>query len=152
VDIIFCGKQAIDGDTAQVGPELAEHLGIAQVTYVSKMDIDGEIARVEREMDEGYEIIRVKLPVLVSVIKSHNYEPRYGTFKGVMRACRVEIPTWTAADMTVDEQRLGLKGSSTQVKRIFTPPQRVQGVVISRDSAREAAAELLEMLSEAKIV
>jgi len=151
VDVIFCGKQAIDGDTAQVGPEMAEHLGIAQVTYVAKMDIDGDTARMERENEDGYEVIKVKLPVLVSVIKSSNYEPRYPTVKGAIRANRVEIPTWTAADLDVDEARLGLKGSSTQVQKIFTPPQRVQGVVINKD-AREAATELLLRLVEAKIM
>ncbi len=151
-DVIFCGKQAIDGDTAQVGPETAEHLDIAQVTYVSRMEIEGGIAKVEREQEEGYEVLEVQLPVLVSVIKSLNYEPRYPTVKGTMKANRAEILVWTAADLAVDEQKLGLKGSPTQVRKIFTPPQRTQGVVIQKDTAREAVAELIQKLSDAKIV
>ena len=151
-DIILFGKQAIDGDTAQVGPETAEHLGIAQVTYASKIELTGEVAKIEREHEEGYEIIEVKLPAVVTVIKTLNYEPRYPTVKGTMKANRTEIPVWTAADLTVKEERLGLKGSPTQVRKIFTPPRRVQGVLIQKDTAREAVAELLEKLSEAKIV
>jgi electron transfer flavoprotein alpha/beta subunit len=151
-DIIFCGKQAIDGDTAQVGPEMAEHLDIAQVTYVAKIDVvDDHNIRVEREHEDGYEIIEAKLPVLVSVVKSIN-EPRYPSVKGTMKANRMEIPVWTAADLTVDEQKLGLKGSPTQVRKIFTPPQRSGGVTIKKDTAREAVAELIQKLSDAKIV
>ncbi len=151
-DIILFGKQAIDGDTAQVGPETAEHLGIAQVTYASKIEVSGEVAKIEREHEEGYEIIEVKLPAVVTVIKTLNYEPRYPTVKGTMKANRTEIPVWTAADLTVKEERLGLKGSPTQVRKIFTPPRRVQGVLIQKDTAREAVADLLQRLSDAKIV
>ena len=151
-DIIFCGKQAIDGDTAQVGPEMAEHLGIAQVTYVSKMDIEGNTARIEREHEEGYEVIEVKLPAVVSIIKSLNYEPRYPSIKGTMKANRAEIKVLTAADLDVDTQRLGLKGSPTQVRKIFNPPRRTQGVVIQKETAREVVTDLLQKLTEAKIV
>jgi electron transfer flavoprotein beta subunit len=151
-DIVFCGKQAIDGDTAQVGPETAEHLGIAQVTYVSKIDVEGDNIRVEREHEEGYEVVEVKLPVLVTVIKSQNYEPRFPSVKGTMKANRAEIPVWTSEMLEVSAERLGLKGSPTQVRKIFTPPRRSQGVVIQKETAREAAAELLQKLAEAKIL
>lgn len=150
-DIILCGKQAIDGDTAQVGPETAEHLGISQITYANKIDVDGDTARVEREHEDGYEIVEVKLPLLLSVVKSIN-EPRYPTVKGTMKANRAEIAVWTAADLTVDEQKLGLKGSPTQVRKIFTPPRRTEGLLIQKDTAREAVAELIQKLSDAKIV
>lgn len=150
-DVILCGKQAIDGDTAQVGPEMAEHLGIPQLTYVAKLAVDGNTARVEREHEDGYEIIEVKLPVLLSVVKSIN-EPRLPTIKGTMKANRTEIPVWTSQDLEVDEQRLGLKGSPTQVRRIFTPPQRTQGTIIQKDTARDAVTELIQKLSDAKIV
>ncbi len=150
-DIIFCGKQAIDGDTAQVGPEIAEHLGIAQVTYVAGMEVEGGTVKVDREHDDGYEVLEVKLPVMVSVVKSIN-EPRFPTVKGTMRANRAEIPVWGAGDLSVNEARLGLKGSPTQVRKIFTPPPRSQGVVISKDTAREAVAVLMQKLADAKIV
>ncbi len=151
VDLVFCGKQAIDGDTAQVGPEIAEHLGIPQVTYVSKIDIDGTTVRVEREHEDGYEIIETQMPALFTFVKSAN-EPRYPTVKGTMRANRAEIPVWTVNDLDVDAARLGLKGSPTQVRKIFTPKQRTQGVLIQKDTAREAVAELIAKLAEAKIV
>lgn len=151
-DIIFCGKQAIDGDTGQVGPEIAEHLGIAQVTYVAKMDVYGDTARVEREHEEGYEIIEVKLPVMISIIKSAAYEPRLSSVKNAMRAISLEIPVWVAADLNVDEKMIGLKGSPTKVSKIFSPSRRTQGVVFNTDTAREAVAELIQKLSDAKIV
>lgn len=151
-DIILFGKQAMDGDTAQVGPETAEHLGVAQVTYASKIEVGGEIARIEREHEEGYEIIEVQLPAVVTVIKTLNYEPRHATVKGTIKANRTEIPVWTASNLTVAEGHLGLKGSPTQVRRIFTPPSRIQGVLIKKDTAREAVVELMQRLSEAKIV
>ena len=151
IDLIICGKQAIDGDTAQVGPEIAEHLGMPQVTYVAKIDVDGETVRVEREHEEGYEVIEVKMPVLLTVVKSIN-EPRYPTVKGTMKANRKEIPVWTVNDIEVDAEKIGLKGSPTQVRKIFTPKQRVQGEVIQAETAREAVATLIQKLSDAKIV
>jgi electron transfer flavoprotein beta subunit len=150
-DIIFCGKQAIDGDTAQVGPEIAEHLEIAQITYVAKIEVDGDTVSVEREYEEGYGIIEAKLPLLISVVKSIN-EPRYPTIKGTMKANRAEIPVWTMADLDVDEQKLGLKGSPTQVRRIFTPPVRTGGVIIQESTAWESVAVLMQKLSDAKII
>jgi len=150
-DVIFFGKQAIDGDTAQVGPETAEHLGIAQITYVAKIDVTDDTVRAEREHDDGYEVIEAKLPVAISVVKSIN-EPRLPTVKGMMKANRTEISVWTANDLGVDEQHLGLKGSPTQVRKIFTPTHRSQGVIIQKDTARESVAELLQKLSDAKIV
>lgn len=150
-DVILCGKQAIDGDTAQVGPEIAEHLAISQLTYVSKLDITDGVVRVEREHEEGYEVIETKLPVLISVVKSIN-EPRYSSIKGRMKANRKEIPVWTAADVDVNLDEIGLKGSPTQVRRIFTPQQRVQGEIIQEDTARAAVTRLLTKLNQAKII
>lgn len=150
-DMIICGKQAIDGDTAQVGPEIAEHLGLAQVTCVSKIEVLGEVVRLEREHDAGYEVIETKLPVLLTVLKSIN-EPRFSTVRGIMKANRKEIPTLTSKDLDVDPQYIGLKGSPTQVRRIFTPKQRVQGEIIQADSVREAAQSLAKILADAKLV
>ncbi len=150
-DIILCGKQAIDGDTAQVGPEIAEHLDIAQITYVSKLEITDSVVRAEREHEEGYEVIETKLPVMLSVVKSIN-EPRYPSIKNTMKANRKEIPVWTAADVNVNPEHIGLKGSPTQVRRIFTPKQRVQGEIIQEDDARTAVNRLLTKLNQAKII
>lgn len=150
-DLIICGKQAIDGDTAQVGPELAEHLDLPQVTYVSKIEVLQGKLRLEREHEDGYEVLEAPLPALITVVKSIN-EPRYPTVKGTMKANRREIPVWTAADVGVDPAQIGLKGSPTQVRRIFTPPQRTQGEIIQAESGREAAALLVKKLVDAKII
>lgn len=150
-DLILCGKQAIDGDTAQVGPEMAEHLGIAQITCCSKFEVTSDVLKVEREHEEGYEVIEGKMPLLVTVVKSAN-EPRFATVRGTMKANRKEIPVLTLADLDVDEKRLGLKGSPTQVKKIFTPPSRSGGEMIQAEHAREAVGILLQKLSDAKII
>lgn len=150
-DLILCGKQAIDGDTAQVGPEIAEHLGIAQVTYAAKIEIEGNTARIEREHDDGYEIIEAKLPLVATVVKSSN-EPRNPSVKGVMKANRKEIPIWAASELPVALERIGLKGSPTQVKRIFTPQQRVQGEIIQAETGRQAVQTLVKKLMDAKII
>ncbi|MCM0759503.1 electron transfer flavoprotein subunit beta/FixA family protein [Sporomusa sphaeroides DSM 2875] len=124
-DLILFGKQAIDGDTAQVGPETAEHLDIAQVTYASKIGVSGNLATIEREHEEGYEIIEVRLPAVVTVIKTLNYEPRYPSVKGTMKANRTEITVWTATDLSVEEH------SCNEQKRVLNkkvPPVRIQGV------------------------
>ncbi len=150
VDLLLCGKQAIDGDTAQVGPEMAEHLGWAQVTYAASVEIDGDKVKVNREQDEGYDVVTSTLPAVVTIIKTAT-EPRYPTVKGTMKANRAEIPVWPAADLDVDAGCLGLNGSPTKVKRIFTPQRQVNGEIIEGEP-REAAATLVEKLRELKIV
>lgn len=150
VDLILCGKQAIDGDTAQVGPEMAEHLGMAQVTYAASIEIDGDNLKVQREQDEGYDVIATKLPAVVTIIKTL-VEPRYPTVKGTMRANRAEIPVWAAADLDVDPNAIGLNGSPTKVKRIFTPQRQTNGQIIEGEP-KEAAVTLFEKLRELKIV
>ena len=150
-DLIICGKQAIDGDTAQVGPEVAEHLNIPQVTYAAKLDVDGKTLKVSRELDEGYEIIETELPALVTVVKSIN-DPRLPTVRGTMKANRIEIPVWSAEDIEVNVEKIGFKGSPTQVRKIFAPPARTQGEMIQADDVQTAAAALAAKLKEAKIL
>ena len=150
-DLIICGKQAIDGDTAQVGPEVAEHLNIPQVTYAAKLDVDGKTLKVSRELDEGYEIIETELPALVTVVKSIN-DPRLPTVRGPMKANRIEIPVWSAEDIEVNVEKIGFKGSPTQVRKIFAPPARTQGEMIQADDVQTAAAALAAKLKEAKIL
>lgn len=120
-DIILCGKQAIDGDTAQVGPELAEFLNIPHVSYVKKIEeIREDYIRVHRLMEEGYDIVESSLPVLLTVVKEIN-TPRLPSLKGKMAAKKAEIKRWTASDLETEPDRLGLKGSPTWVKNIFAP-------------------------------
>jgi electron transfer flavoprotein alpha/beta subunit len=123
-DIIICGKQAIDGDTGQVGPETAEFLNIPHISYVRKIeDITQSSIRVQRLMDDGYDIIEAAFPVLLTVVKELN-EPRLPSLKGKMAAKKAVIKKWGKADISADENDLGLKGSPTQVKNIFTPDPR----------------------------
>jgi len=120
-DIVFCGKQAIDGDTAQVGPEAAEFLNIPHIAYVKKIEeVKDDYIRVQRLMDEGYDVVESTIPVLLTVVKELN-EPRLPSLRGKMAAKKAEIKKMGHADIGVDENNLGLSGSPTQVKNIFAP-------------------------------
>jgi electron transfer flavoprotein beta subunit len=123
-DIIICGKQAIDGDTAQVGPEIAEFLNIPHVSYIRMIEnITQNSIRVQRMMDEGYDIVEASFPVLLTVVRELNV-PRLPSLKGKMAAKKAEIKKWGSRDIQADEKNLGLKGSPTQVKNIFAPEAR----------------------------
>ena len=151
-DIIFCGKQAIDGDTAQVGPEIAEHLGLPQVTYGLEAEVDGDTVKVKKEVEEGVEVIGVKMPCLLTFTKPA-WDPRYPTIKRKMAANRAEIPTLTAADLpTIDLTQAGLKGSPTKVKKTFVPQKKSGGVKIKEETAEDSAKKLFQLLSDASII
>ena len=131
VDLIICGKQAMDGDTAQVGPGIAEHLGIPFVAYVKKVEeVKDRFIRVERLMEEGYDVIEMPLPALITVVKEIN-EPRLPSLKGMMRSKKIDPKTVTAADLIVDQNQIGLKGSPTFVTRIFTPQPKGKGEILA---------------------
>ena len=144
-DVIICGKQASDGDTAQVGPGIATHLNIPQVTYVKKIEeVTSGSMRVERLMEEGFEIIRVPVPCLLTVVKELN-EPRLPSLKGMMRAKSAKISVFSQKELALDEQLIGLCGSPTQVVKIFTPPPRKGGQIL-RGAPEEIAKTLSELL------
>ncbi len=144
-DVILCGKQASDGDTAQVGPGISAHLDIPQVTYVKKIEEVGEKSlRVERMMEEGFEIIEIPLPALLTVVKEIN-EPRLPSLKGMMRAKSAKITLWTQKELDLDPQGIGLCGSPTQVVKIFTPPPRMGGQLLQGETS-EIAEKLVELL------
>jgi electron transfer flavoprotein beta subunit len=144
-DLIICGKQASDGDTAQVGPGISSHLNIPQVTYVKKIEeINEKFMRLERMMEEGFEIIEAPLPALITVVKEIN-EPRLPSLKGMMRAKQAKITVWTQKELNLDTQKIGLCGSPTQVVKIFTPPQRQGGQIISGE-IQEIAEKLVGLL------
>lgn len=151
-DLILCGKQAIDGDTAQVGPEMAEHLGIPLVTYASKIEKIDDHLIIDREHEDGYEKIQVGFPAVITLIKTLEYEPRMATIKATMKANRMEIPQWGKDNLDVDENRLGLKGSPTKVMKIFSPPKRSDGICIQAETARESVTQLFQKLSDSKII
>ena len=144
-DIILCGKQASDGDTAQVGPGISSHLDVPQVTYVKKIEeIKEDTARVERMVEEGFEIIEVPLPCLMTVVKEIN-EPRLPSLKGKMRAKKAKIITWTTKELDADLSRIGLDGSPTKVIKIFTPPPRKGGQILKGETDK-VVGELAELL------
>jgi len=146
-DIIFCGKQAADGDTAQVGPGISAHLDIPQVTYVKKIEeIKEGYTRVERMTEEGYEVLETPLPVVFTVVKEIN-EPRIPSLKGKMLAKKANIINWTAQDLGASEKLIGLNGSPTQVVKIFTPQPRAGGEVFRGDT-QEVVSKLVECIKD----
>ena len=152
-DLIFCGKQAIDGDTAQVGPEIAEHMDLPHVTLATAVEMaDGKL-HVTRDTDEGHDLVEVSLPALVTVTKT-TYDPRYPTIKSKMAANRAVIEEITNSDpdMVCEPERLGLNGSPTKVKKTFTPVQTKDAVILNEETGSESAVKLAALLSEAKII
>lgn len=148
-DIIFCGKQAIDGDTAQVGPETAEFLDIPHISYVKKIDeVTDSSVRVHRMMEEGYDVVRSGLPVLLTVVKELNV-PRMPSLKGKIAAKKAVIRTMVKEDIGADESKVGLRGSPTRVKRIFAPEAR-SGKTMIEGNPEEQAARLIEELKKIK--
>jgi len=147
-DIILCGKQATDGDTAQVGPSLAEKLGIPHTTYVRKIEeIKDGIIRCQRMTDDGYEVIEMPLPAVITVVKEVN-EPRLPSLKGKMRAKTTVVPIWSAEDIGADPELCGLKGSPTQVIETFVPVHNINSEMIEGEPAEQAktlADKLLAM-------
>jgi len=144
VDLIICGKQAIDGDTAQVGPGVAEMLNLPFVAWVKKVEeIDESSLKVERMMEDGYDVVEMPLPGLITVVKEIN-EPRMASLKGKMKAKKAQIKTLTAADLDVKSEMLGLNGSPTQVLRSFVPERKSSGEKFSGETD-----ELVEKLTSA---
>ena len=151
-DLILAGKQAVDGDTAQVAPEIAEHLGLPQVTYALGLEEqDGEL-RIKRDCDNGYDIISVKLPAVITVVRLP-YEPRYPSIGPWLESKKREIPVLTESDLgSIDLDRCGLNGSPTKVKKSYTPVREKHGTILNKVPADRAAAEIAGKLREAGII
>jgi electron transfer flavoprotein beta subunit len=148
-DIIFCGKQAIDGDTAQVGPETAEFLNIPHISYIRKIEeVKEGYVRVQRLMDEGYDVVESTMPVLLTAVKELN-QPRMASLKGKMAAKKAVIKTMGMADIGADENSLGLKGSPTQVRNIFAPEIKAERKMIE-GTPEEQVGNLIKELKEIK--
>lgn len=147
-DLIFCGKQAIDGDTAQVGPEIAEHLGLPQITYGLEASVENGKVIVKKEVEEGVQVITASMPCLVTYTKP-SWDPRYPTLKRKMAANRAAIPDITAADLAeINLEHAGLKGSPTKVKATFVPPRKSGGIVIQEDTASASAMKLFSLMND----
>ena len=153
-DIVFCGRQAIDGDTAQVGPQIAEKLDIPQVTYVTAIDYQNGQLTVRRELEDGYMTIKVKTPCLLTCIKELN-TPRYMSVSGIMECYAKPYTVWDfnalSDDPTITVEQVGLKGSPTQVYKSFSPPVKGAGTML--EGADKATCEqLVSILSEKHII
>jgi electron transfer flavoprotein beta subunit len=145
VDLIFMGKQAMDGDTGQVGPGVAEHLAIPHITDIRKIEemTEKEVV-LERLLEEGYVRLKAQLPIVLTVVKEIN-EPRLPSLRGKMAAKKAEITVWGAEDLNSNTDLVGLNGSPTQVMKIFSPPKPEGGKVFSGepvDSVKELLKEL----------
>lgn len=151
-DLIFAGRQAIDGDTAQVGPQIAEKLNVPQVTYVKEFRLENDgTAVVKRALEDGYEQLKVKLPCVLTAIKELN-KPRYMSVPGILKAAKADIKVWSADDIGVDKTTVGLKASPTNVFRSFTPKPKGKGIAVAGDTPKEQAANLLEDLRTKHII
>ncbi|TXT63855.1 MAG: Electron transfer flavoprotein subunit beta [Promethearchaeota archaeon] len=149
--LVICGTQAIDGDTAQVGPELAEELGIPQITYVQKFELqDGKVIVERAFRGEEIVVIETKLPVLISVLKDVN-EPRYPTLDGIVNSYEKEVKYLTHEDLKAKKQNIGLTGSQTEVWRIFVPKRKGEHLILE-GSIEERVNQLCEKLREDKLI
>jgi len=153
--LIFCGRQAIDGDTGQTGPGVATQLQINQLTYVCRiagLDFGQKTVEVERLVEEGRELVKSTLPCLITVVKDIN-QPRYPTILGIRRSQKAQIQVWTSKDLEVEPELIGLNGSPTRVVKISTPPPRAgKCELIAGESAEQQAELLAEKLLAEKII
>jgi electron transfer flavoprotein beta subunit len=150
-DIILCGRQAADWDAGQVGSGIAEILGIPSVTLAKKVEfLDGKV-RVERVVTDGYEVIEVSTPVLITVSNELG-EPRYPTLKGIMSAKTKPVVTWTAQDIGADPSKLGAAGAHTKLLKLFIPVKEAKCEIVEGESVEEAATNLALKLREVKLI
>ena len=152
-DLIVCGKQASDGDTAQVGPETAEWLGLPYICFVRKVrsiEVEAGLLTAERMMDDGFDVVETRLPALITVVKEIG-QIRVPSLKGKMKAKKMEIPVWGVDDVQADPARVGLAGSPTQVARVFAPQARGQRMMIE-GKPEEQAEKLINLLKKDKIL
>ncbi len=150
-DIIFCGRQAIDGDTAQVGPQIAEKLGLPQISYAAEITVEGKAVTVKRLLEDGYMMLRVQTPCLITCVKELN-EPRYMSVPGIVDCYSKPLAVFNYEtlkdDPLVDLDTIGLKGSPTNVYKSFSPPVKGAGMML--EGADKATCDKLVSLLDAK--
>lgn len=152
VALILCGSEALDGNTGQVGPELAEFLGLPQLTFIQNVRISQGTVKVKRTLGDGYEVLETRLPALLTVTRDIN-TPRVPSLDAVMDAYRKkEIITWTAADISVDRDRLGLKGSPTRIRKVYSPELRRGGVEMLGGALDQAIETLAARLCQRDLI
>lgn len=156
VDLVFCGKQSIDGDTAQVGPGIAQRLDFSQLTYVIKIRaIEPDESRivVERQLEKGRQVVETKLPTLITVVKEAN-EIRHSSLTNLIKAAKHEPRVWSREDLGLDVSKIGLKGSPTTVRKIFPPPSRATGTILNSNNepVKVTVSKLVEILKEKEVI
>ncbi|MGX8796412.1 electron transfer flavoprotein subunit beta/FixA family protein [Fusibacter sp. JL298sf-3] len=150
-DLVITGRQAIDGDTAQVGPQIAEHLALPQISYVCEYEHKEDHAIIKRSFEDGFQMIKVQYPCLITTLTEMN-APRYMSVKGIIQAHReLEIETWHFADIEADPAKMGLKGSPTKVKKSFTKGVKQAGKVVE-GTPKELATAIVDKLQEKFII
>lgn len=152
-DLIITGRQAIDGDTAQVGPQIAEHLGLPQVSYAEGLEVEGDKLIVKRQFEDRYHIIEVKMPCLITAL-TELAQPRYMSVSGVFESFKKEIKVWNLETIkeSIDMENIGLKGSPTKVRKAFPKQAKGEGTLLKELSADEAAQVIVNKLKEKFII
>lgn len=149
-DIIITGRQAIDGDTAQVGPQISEHLDIPVISYAHDIKVDGDSVIVQRDYDDRYHIVKAQMPCLITCLAELN-DPRYMTPGGIFDACEAEITTWGRADLVgLDDSNIGLNGSPTKIAKASDKVRKGAGEKVTLDT-EEAVAYLMGKMTEKHI-
>jgi electron transfer flavoprotein beta subunit len=150
-DIVICGRQSTDGDTAQVGPEMSEMLGLPFIAYISQIEeISNSQIRVKRMIDEGHEVILSPLPLVITVTKEINV-PRLPSLRGIMKSKSAKIPTWTNQDLDIDPNKVGLAGSYTKVIKIFAPRREKKAEMLQGEIEDQVTC-LIGKLKDSKLV
>lgn len=150
-DLIITGRQAIDGDTAQVGPQISEHLDITVISYAQDIKVEGDSVIVQRQFEDRYHVLKAKMPCLITALSELN-EPRYMTPGGIFDACDAEITTWGRADLTtLDDANIGLAGSPTKIAKASDKVRKGAGEKVTLDP-EEAVSYLMGKLTEKHII
>jgi electron transfer flavoprotein beta subunit len=150
-DIIITGRQAIDGDTAQVGPQLAEHLDLPQVTYVEQVAVEGKNLTVRKATEEGYQMVETSAPCLLTVLASA-VKPRYMSVAGIMQTFKKEVEVWGFDKIDVDEAKIGLNGSPTRVAKSFGKSAKAAGQLFDDVTPEQAADIIVAKLKERFVI
>lgn len=151
-DLIITGRQAIDGDTAQVGPQIAEHLGIPVISYAEDIKVEGEYVVVKRQFDDRYHMLKAKMPCAITALSELN-EPRYMTPGGIFDAYKKEITVWGRADLKdIDDSNIGLNGSPTKIAKASDKVRKGAGETVTPDSPKEAVDYIMAKLAEKHVI
>lgn len=151
-DIIFAGQEASDGNTAQVGPEVAAHLGIPQITFVSDIEeVDEDSILVKKETDEGFVRMKSSLPAVVACMPTPGFEPKIPNIREIMKAKKKPLEEWTYEDLGGDKEEYGLDGSESVVMKTYSPPPKGEGIIVD-DKPEVAVKKLLDYFEEEGIM